>query len=102
MKEKLIAFLKLLEKVVIPCPRCHHSITYAQYGSDVVGWEDRLVLNIMLRQQFHVLFLDDEDLEKDPVVLVREVLGVLKGMYTKQPEGLEGAEQRLTERRLLE
>ncbi len=47
MKEKLLAFLRLMEQLV-PCPGQHHAITFCQFGSDVVGWEENLGLHMRL------------------------------------------------------
>lgn len=65
MKELLIKFLKTLEEVVPPPVECHHAITYAQYGSDEIGWEDRLALRINVAGDERVLFLDTGDLENE-------------------------------------
>jgi len=47
MRQFLIDFLKALEAAVPPPPKCHHTIGYAQYGSDVVdGWKDQLAFTL--------------------------------------------------------
>ena len=63
----LINFLKTLEGVIPPPPHCHHVITYARYGSDEKGWEDKLALQVGVacddqEPVFHCFFLDEEDL----------------------------------------
>jgi hypothetical protein len=64
---RLINFLKALETAVPPPPHCHHAITYARYGSDEKGWQDRLALQVGVicnckELIFHCFFLNDEDL----------------------------------------
>lgn len=64
-RKLLIDLLKGLEKAVPPPPRCHHAITFAQYGSDTEGWQDRLALQVNHEGRFHCFFLDDRDLTGD-------------------------------------
>ena len=66
MKQRLLNLLKRLEQVIAPPQFCHHVITYAQYGSDARGWEDRLALQVSVEGELMCFFLDDEDLQKDP------------------------------------
>lgn len=61
MRELLIDFLKRLEAMIPPPPHCHHVITYAQYGSDAAGWEDRLSLQVNLSGKFYCFFIDETD-----------------------------------------
>lgn len=56
-------WLKAIEVELPPPPRCHHAITYAQYGSDETGWEDKLALQLNIGGKFFCFFLDDYDFE---------------------------------------
>ena len=64
----LINFLKAVEDAIPPPPHGHHAITYARYGSDAAGWEDKLALQIAVPSYiggnavFHCWFLDEADL----------------------------------------
>lgn len=77
MRTFLLETMKLLETIVIPPTGCHHAITYAQYGSDQDGWEDRLALKVLRDGRFHCLFLDDSDFDKTPAELVADIAFVL-------------------------
>ena len=79
MKTRLwiIELLKGLEVAIPPAPTCHHAITFAQYGSDEVGWDDRLALQVGVGGEFHCLFLDDSDMEKPAGQLICEVVAAL-------------------------
>jgi hypothetical protein len=85
MTARLIEFLRDLERAVPPLPACHHSITYAQYGSDMAGWEDKLALQVYFEGRFHCFFLDDGDLEKPSGELVL----LIAGMLVATPKGNE-------------
>lgn len=61
MRQFLIDLLKGLEAVVPPPENCHHCITYAKYGSDDAGWEDRLALQVNQNGTFHCFFLSEGD-----------------------------------------
>lgn len=59
-------FLKPLE-VRIPPASGHHSLTYAWYGNEDNGWDDRLLLTVRAEHKGEEgvpLFLEDGDLEK--------------------------------------
>ena len=84
MTGRLINFLKALEAAVPPPPHCHHALTYARYGSEEKGWEDRLALQIAATSSevtgepiFYCLFLDDDDLCKPVDELIIEIVVVL-------------------------
>jgi hypothetical protein len=78
MRQKLIVLLKELERALPPPPKCHHSMMYAQYGSDADGWEDRLLLQVNYNGMFHPFFLDEEDFEKSASELVGELVNFLR------------------------
>jgi hypothetical protein len=75
LRAYLIDVLKNLEAAIPPPPNCHHAITYAQYGSDETGWEDRLALQVNKEGTFHCVFIDAEDFLK-PVM--QFVFGVVE------------------------
>lgn len=79
MRAFLIEFLKQLETALPPPPHCQHSISYARYGSDDQGWDDKLALNINDGGMFDVLLFDDDDFSGTPAQLVKAVL-LQKGM----------------------
>ncbi len=64
----LLALLKGLEAAVPPPPNCHHAITYAQYGSNAEGWQDRLALQVNVAGTFWCFFIDDGD--DDPKAII--------------------------------
>jgi hypothetical protein len=90
----LIDVLKQLEAAIPPPQHCHHAITFARYGSDLTGWEDKLALQINSGGKFHCFFLDDQDFRTEPARFVESVvhlmsehdenaqLGVAFGQYT--------------------
>lgn len=77
MRDYIMRFLKLLEENIPPPERCHHVITFAQFGSDETGWNDRLALQVNDQGKFYCFFLDDEDFTLDPEHLV---LGVMANL----------------------
>ena len=77
MRQWLIDFLKALEAKIPPPVKCHHAITYAQYGSDETGWVEQLVVQSNSGGMFHPFFLDDTDCVKLPESLVAEIAGLL-------------------------
>ena len=78
MREKLIAFLRELERVVPPPTNCHHALMYAQYGSDEAGWTDKLALQINHTGRFLCLFIDEGDFDRTPEELVAQVVKELQ------------------------
>lgn len=78
---RLLLLLRALEER-IPPNGGHHAIHYAKYGSDVLGWEDRLALTIRLNNPndtigFQTLFFDEADLDRPIEDLVNEVAGLI-------------------------
>lgn len=61
--KNLMNWLKAIETAIPPPMHCHHAITYAQFGSDDCGWEDKLALQINLDGKFLCFFLEDYDFE---------------------------------------
>lgn len=77
------SFLELLEKRLPPPMCCHHSIHFAQYGSDATGWEPRLALSLHLAQAdgsstYSTLFLEAQDGKKPASVLVSEIVRLVE------------------------
>ena len=66
MRQFWITFLKELERLVPPPANCHHAITYAQYGSDASGWEDKLAVQVNTSGVFLCIFLDESDCDCGP------------------------------------
>jgi hypothetical protein len=91
----LIKFLKRLEHVIPPPNKCHHSITYAKYGSDLDGWTDELALQLNIDGKFVCVFLDEADFDYTIDELIASIgnsindknfkpqLGVGPGQYIK-------------------
>jgi hypothetical protein len=73
MREQLLEFLKALETAIPPPEKCHHAITYAQYGSDEHGWKDKLALQIGHGGKFHCFFIEPGDFEKPAKTLIDEI-----------------------------
>lgn len=73
MRETLLDFLKALEAAIPPPKGCHHALTFAQYGSDADGWQDRLALQINDAGRFHCFFIDPGDFDKGIPELVSEI-----------------------------
>lgn len=77
MRDFLIKLLKELECRVPPPLNCHHCITYAQFGSDKTGWEDRLALQVNRDGKFRCFFLDKDDLPDD----IQRIIGFIENSY---------------------
>ena len=77
----IMTFLKTLEAEAPPPPGQHHSLTFAQYGSDSEGWSDRLCLGFRKHNGSQNYFLDDNDLKpaSDPAACARGFVAVLRG-----------------------
>jgi hypothetical protein len=73
-RQYLINFLKELESTIPPY--IHHSITFAQYGSDQSGWEDRLQLTLNTKTCHQALFLEQSDFGKPVHQLIAEILRI--------------------------
>lgn len=95
LRESLLTFLRGLEIAVPPPPNCHHALTFARYGSDEVGWVDKLALQINHEGKFYCFFMDEGDDLIDGMIAViddvknglanKEALqqGVALGQYSK-------------------
>lgn len=91
MRTQLLEFLKLLERKIPPPNNSHHAVTYAQYGSDEIGWHDRLALQVNSGGVFECYFIDENDsIGPDLVAKIVELhsrpmitaqLGVALGQY---------------------
>lgn len=88
MHKYLLVFLKALEKEVPPPANCHHAITYAQYGSDLSGWEDRLAVQINRDGEFSCIFLDERDFRNGPQWLAEVVAAWSKASGSKVQQGV--------------
>lgn len=84
MRAYLLQLLKTLEQR-LPPPAGHHTISYAQYGSDTAGWDDRLALHVRRPTEVVTLFLDDADLEKPIDQLVDDIVRECRGPVPEPP-----------------
>lgn len=84
MAQWLISFLKQLESIVPPLPNGHHGIHYAQYGSDSVGWTDKLALSIYWHGTFQTFFLEEDDVLGTPDAAVAVIVAELAKI---EPQG---------------
>jgi hypothetical protein len=84
MRRYLIDFLKSLEEILPPPKNCHHAMTFAKYGSDETGWEEKLALQCNIDGQFFCAFLDDEDLSHAPEQLAAEIARQMRGAETDE------------------
>lgn len=84
MRDKLLIFLKALESRIPPPPYCHHALTYAQYGSDEAGWEEKLALQINAGGKFHCFFIEPGDFEKGDGLIAEIAEGLAKDMPNAQ------------------
>jgi hypothetical protein len=87
-RQFLIRLLIELERLVPPPPLCHHAITYAQFGSDAKGWEDKLALQVNVGGVFHCLFVEEDDFDKDPARLAFEAAELLKTLSPSAQAGV--------------
>jgi hypothetical protein len=78
----------------IPPPeKCHHALTFARYGSDETGWQEKLGLQINQAGVFHCFFLEDADFTVETIEDIKkklaeplsgkEQLGVATGQYLR-------------------
>ena len=95
MRNYLIEFLKMLEVAIPPPVNCHHALTYAQYGSDADGWQDKLALQINLLGEFHCIFLQEDDLSLEDVLgsagleeLVSKIVRELSALMSAEQHGV--------------
>jgi hypothetical protein len=82
MRSWLLEFLKELESAIPPPPMCHHAITFAKYGSDEHGWQEKLALQINHGGLFHCFFLETDDFDKPINILVTEIV---RGLSVDMP-----------------
>lgn len=75
--QRVRAFMELLEREFPPPFGAHHSLTFARYGSDEVGWTDQLCLQVWRgREQgegFQRFFIDRDELDRPHAVTLDEV-----------------------------
>lgn len=88
MKQFLIDLLRELESAVPPPKNCHHVISYAQYGSNESGWEDRLAVQVNRNSVFHCFFLDDDDMRKSPDQIVAGIVALLNEIMPNEQLGV--------------
>lgn len=55
-------FLRELESLIPPPTGQHHSLRFAQFGSDSEGWVDKLCLEMRRSNGSDYFFLEDQDL----------------------------------------
>jgi hypothetical protein len=72
MREKLLQFLRMLERAMVPPVGCHHSLTYSLYEG-----EEFLCLQVWMPGP-RTFFLVDGDLERPAEDLVSEILELCK------------------------
>lgn len=84
--------LKGLEKVIIPSPNGHHAITYARYGSDSRGWEDKLALQVNAGGVFHCFFLEDGDLDGTPAQIIDRIVEQFQARTPRSQWGVSGVQ----------
>lgn len=77
MRQWLIDFLKEAERLIPPPENCHHAITYAQHGSNTLGWTEKLAFQVNKGGEFFCFFLDPDDMDMEPAKLARIVAGML-------------------------
>jgi hypothetical protein len=85
MRQRILDMLKGLEKVYPPKDKCHHALTYAQYGSDETGWSEELALQVSVKEGFICFFLDDNDMDKSVDEFISDILSLIN-------KPLEGAQ----------
>jgi hypothetical protein len=73
MREKILQFLRALERMIVPPQGCHHSLTYSQHEG-----EEFLCLGVWTEGSTRLFFLADGDLEKPADELVAEVVALCK------------------------
>lgn len=75
-------FLKSLEARIAPPVGTHHSLTFAQFGSDENGWKDELCLCVVRHNGSDKFFLSDSDLVHSPedsaAVISNKIIPIIK------------------------
>lgn len=69
----VLDFLRALELAIPPPPNCHHVLARCHYGSDTVGWDEKLAVQVNVAGTFHAFFLDDADQAKPSEKLADEI-----------------------------
>lgn len=76
---KILDLLLQLEAAAPPIvPHTHHCLMVTKYGSDEIGWTNKLTLQMNVNGNFQSFFIDDKDLEKPVEDVVAEVIALLK------------------------
>ena len=88
MRKFLIDFLKRLEFLAPPPENCHHAITFAKFGSDEDGWQDRLALQVNCDGIFRCFFLQDEDFHQEAEDLANEVAELVRNPCANEQHGV--------------
>jgi hypothetical protein len=83
-----MAFLGELERLVPPPPNCHHAIMAAKYGSDVVGWEDKLAVQVNDGGVFRCYFVEPDDFTKTPEALAAEMRASMDARHQNEQFGV--------------
>lgn len=74
---KLRDLLAELERRVLPASGAHHAVMHLMYGSDEVGWEHKLGLQMNCGGVLKVVFFDEDDFDIEVPALVELILGCL-------------------------
>jgi len=62
---EILDLLLQLEAAAPPIvPHTHHCLMVTKYGSDEIGWTNKLTLQMNVNGNFQSFFIDDKDLEK--------------------------------------
>ena len=80
--------LKRLEEELPPPPLCHHALTFAQYGSDKKGWEDKLAVQINFGGVFKCFFIENADQEKHVYEVIDEIVNLVKANNPRDQIGV--------------
>lgn len=89
-RQFLIEALKGLETAIPPSLNGHHAITFARYGSDEDGWQDKLALQVNENGVFHCFFLDESDLERTPAEFILAITTELAAPCDNEQIGVSG------------
>ena len=92
IRQFLVDVLKGLEAAIPPSKNGHHAITFARYGSDEAGWNDKLALQINDNGIFRCFFLDEDDLDRMPEQIIAEVKAILSESFPQEQLGISGVQ----------
>lgn len=70
----MVAYLKALAEALPPPDGKPYTLTEARFGSDLMGWEPALILNVEAPEP---VYLVGRDLEKSVEQLVRETIDTI-------------------------